>query len=184
MSPSYRGFRRPDFWDAPPRRDVEGGVAVNRPGRVSDPVAVELVEALPARTTPGVLTRARTYARAGQVVDVTVDAGTARARIQGSDARPYEVELVAEPELDADCTCPYGCSTYSWCKHAAALGFVLAHLIERDPRVRARWDGEDAADLDTVEVPADLVDRLLRPVAPVDTVRAWAAAEDLGGPPP
>ncbi len=189
MSPGRRrGFGRPEYWDAPPRRDVEGGLAVTRPGRVTDPLAVELVEQLPGRTTSGVLTRARTYARAGQVVDVSIDAGTARARIQGSDARPYEVVLVAEPALEADCTCPYGCSTYSWCKHAAALGFVLAHLLDRDPSTRARWDGDAASDADTdtaaVAVPDGLVERLLRPVAPVDAATAWAAAEALGGPPP
>lgn len=182
MSPARRGFGRPDYWDAPPRREVEGGVAVSRPGRVTDPVALELVSELPGRTTPGVLSRARTYARAGQVVDVTVDSGTARARIQGSDARPYEVLLAASPELDADCTCPYGCSTYAWCKHAAALGFVLAHLLERDIGVRARWDGDAAGDADTVAVPDGLVERLRRPIAPVDAAAAWAAAESLGGP--
>lgn len=179
-----RGFGRPDYWDAPARREVEGGVAVARPGRVSGEVASELVAQLAGRTTTGVLSRARTYARAGQVVDVTIDAGEARARIQGSDARPYEVVLVAEPDLDADCTCPYGCSRYSWCKHAAALVFVLADLLDRDARVQARWDGA-AVDLDEVAVvPGGLVERLLRPVRPVDPAVVWRAAEQLGGPLP
>lgn len=184
MSPTRRGFGRPEYWDAPPRREVHGGVAVSRPGRVTDQVALELVSQLPGRTTPGVLSRARTYARAGQVVDVTVDSGTATARIQGSDAQPYEVVLVASPELDADCTCPYGCSTYHWCKHAAALGFVLAHLLERDPAVRGRWDGAAAAEVRTVAVPEGLVELLRGAIPPVDTAAAWAAAEALGGPPP
>lgn len=183
MSPTRR-FGRPNYWDAPPRREVHGGVAVSRPGRVTDPVALELVSQLPGRTTPGVLSRARTYARAGQVVDVTVDSGTATARIQGSDAQPYEVVLVASPELDADCTCPYGCSTHQWCKHAAALGFVLAHLLERDAGVRGRWDGDAAAEVRSVAVPEGLVERLRGAIPPVDTAAGWAAAEALGGPPP
>jgi len=39
------------------------------------------------------LPRGRTYARKGTVQDLTVDAGTVTARVQGSRARPYRVQL-------------------------------------------------------------------------------------------
>ncbi len=39
------------------------------------------------------LPRGRTYARKGAVRDLTVDAGTVTARVQGSRARPYRVQL-------------------------------------------------------------------------------------------
>ena len=44
----------------------------------------------------------------------------------------------------ADCTCPYGCD-YDWCKHAAALAYVAAFLLDRDPDVRAVWTGQEPA---------------------------------------
>ncbi|MFO7777688.1 MAG: SWIM zinc finger family protein [Nitriliruptoraceae bacterium] len=39
------------------------------------------------------LPRGRTYARKGTVQDLTVDAGTVTARVQGSRARPYRVQV-------------------------------------------------------------------------------------------
>jgi hypothetical protein len=38
-------------------------------------------------------TLGRTYARNGSVQDLTIDAGTVTARVQGSRARPYRVQL-------------------------------------------------------------------------------------------
>lgn len=39
------------------------------------------------------LTRGRTYARQGQVLDINIGSGMVRARVQGSRKRPYRVEI-------------------------------------------------------------------------------------------
>lgn len=44
----------------------------------------------------GRLSRGRSYARNGRVVDVEVSAGRVRARVQGSEPRPYRVEMKFE----------------------------------------------------------------------------------------
>ena len=51
--------------------------------------ALEALGAVYANRLP----RGRTYARKGTVQDLTVDAGTVTARVQGSRARPYRVQL-------------------------------------------------------------------------------------------
>jgi hypothetical protein len=134
-----------DYYDAPPRRAVEGGVVVARPGKVSDPMAAELVAAAEMESAPQILARGRTYARAGQVVAVQVEPEGFSAQIQGTTAAPYEVRLdrvtiSGSDRVAADCTCPYGCDD-GWCKHAAALAYVAAFLLERDQAARAAWAG-------------------------------------------
>jgi hypothetical protein len=148
-----RSRRRWDFADVPPRRAVEGGVVVAAPGKVSDPAAADLVAAAQLETEPHILARGRTYARAGQVVAVHVAPKGFTAQIQGTGARPYEVRLdritiSGSDRVAADCTCPYGCD-HDWCKHAAALAYVAAFLLDRDPIARATWAGEAAIDAST-----------------------------------
>jgi uncharacterized Zn finger protein len=43
------------------------------------------------------LSRGRAYARRGQVMDITIDTGEVRARVQGSRSRPYEVQIRFRP---------------------------------------------------------------------------------------
>ena len=67
------------------------------------------------------------------------------AQIQGTGATPYEVRLArttisGSDRVAADCTCPYGCDD-GWCKHAAALAYVAAFLLDRDTTARAEWSG-------------------------------------------
>lgn len=129
---------------------------------------------------PGRLGRGRTYARRGAVGQVTVDTGSAAARVQGSRPSPYRsrvrvrqltdqqwdhlLDVIAEraahiaalldgemppgladdaeaagvallpgpQDLEPACNCP------DWgvpCKHAAALCYQLARLLDRDPFV-------------------------------------------------
>jgi uncharacterized Zn finger protein len=129
---------------------------------------------------PGRLGRGRTYARRGAVGQVTVDAGSATATVQGSRPSPYRsrvrvrqltdrqwdhlLDVIAEraahiaalldgemppgladdaeaagvallpgpQDLDPACNCP------DWgvpCKHAAALCYQVARLLDRDPFV-------------------------------------------------
>ncbi len=201
---------RRDRWvdfDRPyaPRRAVEGGVAVSRPGKVTSAEPARLVALAEGRTTSGIASRGRTYARAGQVVEVRLDGGTASAAIQGSDAAPYAVSLVhgSDGAVEATCTCPYGCDAVEWCKHAAALAYVVAHLVDADARLAAEWAGDGAAHdaaagraattpstggtTGTASVPgtlgpeeaADLVRALRTPPAPVDARAQWRAAVEV-----
>jgi uncharacterized Zn finger protein len=48
------------------------------------------------------LARGRSYARRGQVMDLSVRAGVVEARVQGSRARPYRVRLAVRPLAEAD----------------------------------------------------------------------------------
>ena len=138
--------RWPTYFDSAPRRAVEGGVVVAKPGKVSDPLAGELVAAAEIESAPQILARGRTYARAGQVVAVQVAHEGFSAQIQGTGATPYEVRLdrtmiSGSDRVAADCTCPYGCDD-GWCKHAAALAYVAAFLLDRDPEARSQWTGQ------------------------------------------
>ena len=209
MSPRPGGRSR-DWMDfstpAAPRREVAGGVAVPRTWKPSTDEGVRLVVTAEGRTTPGIASRGRTYARAGQVVEVRVDAGVASAAIQGSDAAPYAVSLtrLADGDVEATCTCPYGCDDVEWCKHAAALAVVVAHLVESAPDVAVAWAGNGTDEPDRSDGagpvaghggPADhggtqrgavlphdapaLVEALRTPVRPVDARAQWTAALEV-----
>lgn len=150
----------------------------------------------PTRSATGRLARGRTYARAGNVGEITVTPGRATARVQGSRPAPYRtsmdipqltsgewdllldtaaaqaghvaalldrdmpttladdaagagVRLLPSPrELTPRCSCP------DWgapCKHAAALYYQVARLLDHDPFVllllRGRGEDELMADL-------------------------------------
>lgn len=134
------------------------------------------------------LPRGRSYARSGAVGELAIDAGTVRAEVQGSRAKPYVVvvrvpaftaaewELVLDtmagrlghaaalldgelpPEVVADvaaaglsllpttgevlpqCSCP------DWaipCKHAAAVCYLVADVLDGDPFALLRLRGRD-----------------------------------------
>lgn len=144
----------PRRWDGPfppsrPRRAVEGGAAVAKPGRVDGEEAAELVAAAEMETAPQILARGRTYARAGQVVAVRAQEGVFTAEIQGTRAQPYRVSLTrttisGADRIAADCTCPYGCD-FGWCKHAAALAYVAAFLVDTQPATATAWGGSVSA---------------------------------------
>ena len=77
-----------------PRR-VEGGIAISRTrGAVSrtwwSGRFLSMVESL---GVGGRLSRGRTYARAGQIVSLDVDAGGAVAQVQGSRPKPYKARI-------------------------------------------------------------------------------------------
>lgn len=190
-----------DYYDAPPQRAVQGGVVVAKPGKVADPSASDLVAAAEMESAPQILARGRTYARAGQVVAVHAGPAGFSAQIQGTGAEPYEVRLdrttiSGSPRVAADCTCPYGCDD-GWCKHAAALAYVAAFLLDRDPTARAAWAGAPDTTAspdpavagtiaDTAVVPAsartldpDDLAALRDPVPRRDALELLAAAEAL-----
>ncbi len=175
-----------------PRISVEGGARVARPGSVTTPAAFALVEAAVRRTSPGIGSRARTYARQGQVVELRVEDGAATAAVQGSDAEPYAVGLVrsADGDVEASCSCPYGCDAVEWCKHAAALAYVVADLVDRDAGVADRWlgagSGDEADEDDTAPDPAEveaLAASLEAVAGPPPAAQRWAAAFEVLPPP-
>jgi uncharacterized Zn finger protein len=92
------------FWRAAPParpRTVHGGIQINS---TRGPVArtwwsARFLAVLEAAGVGGRLARGRTYARRGQTVSLTVDAGAATARVQGSAPRPYRVRI-GVPTLD------------------------------------------------------------------------------------
>src|SRR6185295_995243 len=47
------------------------------------------------------LSRGRTYARKGQVLDLKIDPGRVHAKVQGSRPRPYDVTIELKPLTDA-----------------------------------------------------------------------------------
>lgn len=54
------------------------------------------VDVLESFADGGRLSRGRSYARRGQVLDLTVEAGEVTARVQGSEERPYRVAIGIE----------------------------------------------------------------------------------------
>lgn len=77
-----------------PRR-VEGGIrARSTRGTIAQSWWSErFIDGLESIGVGGRLARGRTYARAGQVLDLTVDAGSAVALVQGSRPAPYRVRV-------------------------------------------------------------------------------------------
>ncbi|WP_405015252.1 SWIM zinc finger family protein [Kitasatospora sp. NBC_01539] len=169
------------------------------------------VEALegPQRSATGRLARGRTYARAGNVGEITVTPGRVSARVRGSCRTPYRTSmdlprltdrdwdllldaaagraghiaalldhdmptaladdaaragvrlLPRQGELTPDCSCP------DWghpCKHAAAVYYQVARLLDEDPFVLLLLRGRGEH---------ELMDELQRRNA------ARAAAEDI-----
>jgi uncharacterized Zn finger protein len=86
------------FWrTAPPARPrpVTGGIQINatRGPVARTPWSARFLAVVEATGVGGRLARGRTYARRGQTVSLTVDAGAATARVQGSAARPYRARI-------------------------------------------------------------------------------------------
>jgi uncharacterized Zn finger protein len=81
-----------------PRR-VEGGLrARTRRGAIGQSWwSARFLAGLEAIGVGGRLARGRSYARAGQVLDLSVDAGLAAALVQGSRPRPYRVRVGLVP---------------------------------------------------------------------------------------
>jgi len=87
-----------DWRDWPPRtkpRRVEGGIkAQTKRGTFGQRWwAKRWIAVLEGFQLGGRLTRGRAYARAGQVVDITLEPGGVRASVQGSRAKPYEITI-------------------------------------------------------------------------------------------
>lgn len=83
-------------WYPPSRpRPVEGGLrARSRRGQIGQHWwSARFIDGLESTGVGGRLSRGKRYARAGQVVELRIDAGAAVALVQGSRPRPYRVRI-------------------------------------------------------------------------------------------
>ena len=87
------------FFEASRPIEVEGGLAVRaKRGKIGEQWwSRRFVDVLEQVCDPGRLTRGRTYARKGQVMDFALSPGQVTARVQGSRPQPYQVTI----EIDA-----------------------------------------------------------------------------------
>jgi len=97
------GWDRESFHRRPPRA-VRGGIKARagRGGSGGSWWTRRWLEALEALGPDGRLERGRASARKGQVAELEIAPGVARARVQGSRARPYTVTVRLKPLRKAD----------------------------------------------------------------------------------
>lgn len=93
-----------DDFTSRPRIRVEGGIKLkSRQGQVGAQWwSQRWLEALEKFTDRGRLQRGRSYARAGQVMDMHVAPGEVKARVQGSMPQPYRVNIKLKPLSDGE----------------------------------------------------------------------------------
>jgi uncharacterized Zn finger protein len=125
-----------DFWDEwpPPSRPrrVDGGIkARSRRGQIGEKWwSQRFIAILEALGMGPRLQRGRAYARAGQVLDLAVAAGTVSARVQGSRPRPYRVRVALPRFREADWTRVESALAARALYSAKLLAGELPHTIE------------------------------------------------------
>ncbi|MFC5994071.1 SWIM zinc finger family protein [Pseudonocardia hispaniensis] len=89
--------RTPWWHDAPPSRPrrVSGGIQIHgtRGAVARTWWSARFIEVLESLGVGGRLARGRTYARAGQTLDLRVEPGAVVARVQGTRPQPYRVRI-------------------------------------------------------------------------------------------
>src|SRR3712207_3342870 len=81
-----------------PRRPVDGIKAKSSRGAFGKSWwASRWIAALERLVDPGRLSRGRSYARSGQVLDLNFAPGRVDSRVQGSRPRPYKVSIAIKP---------------------------------------------------------------------------------------
>src|SRR3989442_7406929 len=104
------GYRRGrgDYWDyyepTAPIRVKDGIKAKSERGAIGETWRskrwVGVLESFRLGTR---LTRGRSYARQGQVVSIDVEPGIVKAKVQGTQPRPYSIKIKLKPLSDHDC---------------------------------------------------------------------------------
>lgn len=89
-------------WEFGPRRAARDGIrARSTRGEIGETWwSRRFIEALKQLADASRLTRGRSYARSGQVMDLRVEPGAVTAKVQGSAARPYSVRIHLAPFKD------------------------------------------------------------------------------------
>jgi hypothetical protein len=164
-----RNQPRPTTTNEPARRAPEADAPIDDEARA---LSESLRDSVLRHTTTAVLGRGKGYAKRNRVSGVRIGAGRIRARVQGSGAQRYQVELQAPnqppPEVVRrirwSCNCPYAAEhRRGTCKHVVAVTLVAADRLARTESLRRRWLGEpsgNAAEAEPAELDA-LADRLL-----------------------
>jgi uncharacterized Zn finger protein len=93
------GPRRPFFPDSGPPRPVKDGIRAHskRGSFARSWWARRWIGVLESLELGGRLSRGRHYARRGQVMDISIEEGLVRARVQGSREDPYDVSIRVTP---------------------------------------------------------------------------------------
>ncbi|HST58973.1 MAG TPA: SWIM zinc finger family protein, partial [Longimicrobium sp.] len=91
-------------WETGPRRPARDGIkARSVRGDIGETWwSQRFIAALKEVADAGRLSRGRSYARSGQVMDLAVSPGAVTAKVQGSLARPYAVSIRLAPFTDAE----------------------------------------------------------------------------------
>jgi uncharacterized Zn finger protein len=84
-----------DYYEQKPAREVRGGIkAQSKRGAFGESWwAKRWIAVLESFDIGARLNRGRSYARKGQVMNVDVDKGSVRAKVQGSSSRPYRITI-------------------------------------------------------------------------------------------
>ncbi len=98
------------YWDDYPRypkttpKPVEGGIkARSKSGKFGETWwAARWIAALERLVDAARLGRGRSYARQGQVLNIDIEPGRVQARVQGSRATPYKIDIQVKPLTDAE----------------------------------------------------------------------------------
>jgi len=86
-----------------PRRPANGIKAQTQHGQFGKTWwASKWIDALERLVDPGRLTRGRSYARSGQVLNLDIQPGRVDSRVQGSMPKPYQVQIEIKPLSDKD----------------------------------------------------------------------------------
>ena len=88
-------YRFDEYFEPSRPREAKGGIKAQsrRGGFGQNWWASRWIEVLEGFDLGARLARGRSYARLGQVLSIDVEKGTVKARVQGSRARPYRVEI-------------------------------------------------------------------------------------------
>ncbi|MDX2240486.1 MAG: SWIM zinc finger family protein [Leptolyngbyaceae cyanobacterium bins.302] len=89
-------------------------------------------------TTPQSFERGESYYRSGSVYSLAQRGNTLTAKVEGSEAEPYHINIHFDPGgiTNATCTCPYNYD--GWCKHIVATLLTCLHhpdQIEQRPEL-------------------------------------------------
>jgi uncharacterized Zn finger protein len=90
-----------DFWnyERKPRREARGGIkAKSKRGKIGESWwSGRFISILESFDIGARLSRGRSYARSGQVMNLQIEPGLVSSKVQGSQRKPYKVRIKIEP---------------------------------------------------------------------------------------
>ncbi|MCF6159485.1 MAG: hypothetical protein E3K32_13155 [wastewater metagenome] len=90
-------------WYKPQKpKEVKGGIKAQSKSFGKSWWAKRWIAVLESFNIGARLGRGRSYARSGQVVDISIESGVITARVQGSRPRPYNVTIMLKPLCDKE----------------------------------------------------------------------------------